>query len=32
MNTRLVAAVIDSALLLPIAGYTADSPKEFINE
>ena len=37
MNTRLVAAVIASALLLPIAGYTADppypadSPKESIN-
>ena len=32
MTTRLAAAVIASALLLPIAGYTADSPKEFIND
>ena len=37
MTTRLTAAVIASALLLPIAGYTADppypadSPKESIN-
>ncbi len=27
MTTRLAAAVIASALLLPIAGYTADSPR-----
>ncbi len=32
MSTKLVTALLAAALLLPVAGYTADTPKQIVKD